>query len=72
MSDYRRGLDWRLALLTTYTLMTSDYILHNTDTQTSVLSLLQSPLAVAGNGFYGGRSPYSGFPNYPCASATSF
>lgn len=35
--------------------------------------LLQSPLAVAGHGFYGGRSlDSSGFPNYLRAPATSF
>jgi hypothetical protein len=32
MSDYRRGLDWRLDLLNTYTLMTHDYNLQITDT----------------------------------------
>jgi hypothetical protein len=47
MSDYRRVLDWWLDLLTIYTLTTRDYILQTTDTQTSVLSLLQSPLVVS-------------------------
>jgi hypothetical protein len=32
MSDYRRCLDWWLDLLTTFTLMTRDYILQITDT----------------------------------------
>jgi hypothetical protein len=49
MSDYSRGLGWRFDLLTTYTLTTRDYISQITDThtQTSVLSLLQSPIAVS-------------------------
>jgi hypothetical protein len=45
--DCRRGLDWWFDLLTTYT---HDSSLHFTDhchTQTSVLILLQSPLAVS-------------------------
>jgi hypothetical protein len=33
MSDYRRGLDWRLDLLNTYTLTTHDYTLQVIDTQ---------------------------------------
>jgi hypothetical protein len=45
--DYRRGFDWWLDLLTAYTLTTRDYTLQITDTQTSVLSLLQSTLAVS-------------------------
>jgi hypothetical protein len=32
MSNYRRGLDWWLHLLTTYTLTTRNYTLHITDT----------------------------------------
>jgi hypothetical protein len=44
MSDYRRGLDWSLDLLHTYTPTIRDYNLQITDTQ----SLLQSPLAVFG------------------------
>jgi hypothetical protein len=40
---------------------THDYTSQITVTQTSVLSLLQSPLAT----FNGGRSPSSGFPNCP-------
>jgi hypothetical protein len=46
-SDYRRGLDWWLDLLTTYTLTTHNYILQITDTLDSALSVLQSPLAVS-------------------------
>jgi hypothetical protein len=48
---YRRGSDRRFELLTTYALMIRGYNLQiidtHTHTQTSVLSLLQSPLAVA-------------------------
>jgi hypothetical protein len=40
MCDYRRGLDWRLDLLLTYTLTARDHTVQITDTQTSVLSLL--------------------------------
>jgi hypothetical protein len=47
ISDYRRGLNWLLILLTAYSLTTYDYILQITDTQTSVLSLLHSPLTVS-------------------------
>jgi hypothetical protein len=47
MSDYRWGLDWQLDLLTAYILTTGDYILQIADTQTNVLSLLQSPLAIS-------------------------
>jgi hypothetical protein len=36
--DYRRGLDWCLDLLTTYTLRTRDYTLQITDTQRIVSS----------------------------------
>jgi hypothetical protein len=47
VSECRRGLDLLFDLLTTYTLTTRDYTSQNTDTQTGVLSLLQSPLAVS-------------------------
>jgi hypothetical protein len=47
MSDYGQGLDWWLYLLTTYILMTCDYTLQISHTQTSVLSLLLSSLAVS-------------------------
>jgi hypothetical protein len=44
MSDHRRSLDWSLDLLATYTLTTR---YHRALTETSVLSLLQSPLTVS-------------------------
>jgi hypothetical protein len=39
MGDYRRGFDWWLDLLTTYTLTTRDYTLQITDTNRSVSSV---------------------------------
>jgi hypothetical protein len=42
MSDYRRGLDWWLDLLTTYTLTTHDYALHTTDPHRLVSSVYSS------------------------------
>jgi hypothetical protein len=52
LSDYRRGLDWRFDLLTTYTLTTRDYSLQLTVTHRLVSSVyygLHYPLP--GNGF---------------------
>jgi hypothetical protein len=37
-SDYRRGLDWWLDFLTTYTLTTHAYNLHITDSYKQVFS----------------------------------
>jgi hypothetical protein len=42
MSDYRRGLDWWLDLLTTYTLTTREYTLKITDTHRLVSSAYYS------------------------------
>jgi hypothetical protein len=42
MSDYRRGLNWWLYLLTTYTLTTRDYNLQITDTHELVSLAYQS------------------------------
>jgi hypothetical protein len=39
MSDYRRGLEWWLDLLHTYTLTTHDYTLHIIDTHRLVSSI---------------------------------
>jgi hypothetical protein len=39
MTDYRRGLDWRLDLLNTYTLITPNYNLPITDTRRLVYSV---------------------------------
>jgi hypothetical protein len=47
MSGYRRGLDWGLDLLTAYTLTPRDCTLQITGIEISILSLLQSPLAVS-------------------------
>jgi hypothetical protein len=73
MSDYRRGLDWCLDLLTTYTLTTRDYTLQITDTHRLVFSVITIStihcLVTASNSV---RSPSSEFPNYPRDSATSF
>jgi hypothetical protein len=72
MGDCRQGLD----LLDTYRLVTTVlsliYTLYSSLQHTlSLLSLMclhQSHLVMASNGR---RSTYSGFPNYPCASATT-
>jgi hypothetical protein len=42
MSDYRRGLDWWLDLLTTYALTTRDYTLQITDTHRLASSVYYS------------------------------
>jgi hypothetical protein len=46
MSDYRRGLDWWLDLLTTWIHHSELHFTDHWHTQTSILSLLQSPIAV--------------------------
>jgi hypothetical protein len=42
MCDYRRGLDWWIDLMTTYTLMTRDYTLQITDVHRLVSSVYYS------------------------------
>jgi hypothetical protein len=70
--NYRRGLDWRLDILTTYTHNTWLHFTDHCHIQTSVLSLVVSISRCLLTASNGGRYPYSGFPKYSCASTNSF